>query len=103
VETIAEEFAPPGMHKKQFIQFVEDATRERFQFLTVNMKVHAAIRFRRNLDEIAQLPTDNNKIYDNVNKQRDGKQSERSPGQDRNDPDEQTPDIGQLQSTGVGK
>lgn len=72
VETVAEEFAPPGMHKKVFAQFVEETTRERFEFLTVNMKVHSSIRFRRNLGEIANLPTTGSsvnvspdKIYDN--------------------------------------
>ena len=70
VETVAEEFAPPGMHKKVFAQFVEETTRERFEFLTVNMKVHSSIRFRRNLGEVANLPTTGSsnvspdKIYD---------------------------------------
>ena len=55
VETVAEEFAPGGMHKKQFMQLVMDATREPYHFLTINMKVHSSIRFRRNLNNIIDL------------------------------------------------
>jgi hypothetical protein len=87
VETITEEFAPPGMHKKEFFRFVEETTRERFAFLTVNMKVHASIRFRRNLDEIASIGA--NKISVSENKPVSSKTSETQ--QDATN--EQTPRI----------
>ncbi len=90
VDTITEEFAPPGIHKKVFAGFVEEATQEKFSFLTVNMKVHASIRFRRNLDEVAQL---SDKISDGVNKRRIQF--------DQDDTDEQERGIGQLPRTGT--
>jgi hypothetical protein len=55
VETVADEFAPGGMHKKNFMRLVTDATSEPYSFLTINMKVHSSIRFRRNLDDIIDL------------------------------------------------
>jgi len=55
VETVAEEFAPPMVHPKAFKQLVVDATKEPYSFLTINMKVHSGIRFRRNLSEIIDL------------------------------------------------
>lgn len=55
VDTVAEEFAPAGVHPKAFKQLVMDATSERYSFLTINMKVHSDIRFRKNLDEFIDL------------------------------------------------
>lgn len=53
VETVAEEFAPPNVKKKDFMAFVDDVTSEDYAFLTINMKVPARIRFRKRLGEIA--------------------------------------------------
>lgn len=55
VETISEEFAPPKMNKRRFMQFVEEVTDEKFAFLTINMKVPNQTRFRKNLDQFASL------------------------------------------------
>lgn len=55
VETVAEEFAPPELKKKAFKQLVADATCEDFEFLTINMKVPARVRFRRNLDGVIDM------------------------------------------------
>lgn len=65
VETIAEEFAPPRISKKEFAKFVEEATAEKFAFLTINMKVPQDIRFRKNLDYFANFEglSNTNKNY----------------------------------------
>ena len=55
VETVVEEFSPPMYTRNEFRQLVHDATKEKFSFLTINMKVGWDKRFRRNLDEIIQL------------------------------------------------
>jgi hypothetical protein len=56
VETIVEEFAPPQYSKNEFRQLVTEATgKNKFDFLTINMKVGWDLRFRRNLDEFIQL------------------------------------------------
>jgi hypothetical protein len=55
VDTVTDEFAPPMVHPKAFKQLVVDATKEPYSFLTINMKVHSSIRFRRNLGEIIDL------------------------------------------------
>jgi hypothetical protein len=56
VELLAEEFAPPCYHKKEFMQIVVDATTEKYSFLTINMKLGWEDRFRKNLDEPIDLP-----------------------------------------------
>ncbi len=63
VETVAEEFAPPNIHKKEFMKFVDEATRPDYSFLTINMKVPNRIRFRRNLSEIAFLQHDTDVLF----------------------------------------
>jgi hypothetical protein len=55
VEIITEEYAPPMYTKKEFIQLVNDATKERYTFLTINNKLGWDKRFRRNLDEFIIL------------------------------------------------
>jgi hypothetical protein len=55
VEMITEEFSPPLYKKKEFINLVTEATREPFNFLTINMKVPWEKRFRRNLDDFVTL------------------------------------------------
>jgi len=55
VEMVAEEFAPPEYSKKEFMQMVNDCTKEKYSFLTINMKVGWDKRFRKNLDEFVTL------------------------------------------------
>ena len=55
VEVITEEYAPPMYTKKEFTQLVNDATTERYSFLTINNKLGWEKRFRRNLDEFITL------------------------------------------------
>lgn len=62
VDIVTEEYAPPMYTRKEFMQLVNDATRERYSFLTINNKLGWEKRFRRNLDEFIQLK---NMRYDN--------------------------------------
>lgn len=55
VEMVREEFSPPNTNKREFEQLIIDATADDYSFLTINMKVPARIRFRRNLDDIIDL------------------------------------------------
>ena len=55
VDTVAEEFSPPNVHPDTFKQLVNEATKEDFSFLTINMKVPARIRFRKKLGEIINI------------------------------------------------
>jgi len=55
VETIVEDFSPPCYSKNEFRQVVHDATKEKFSFITINMKLGWDKRFRRNLDDFIQL------------------------------------------------
>lgn len=55
VDILIEEYAPPLYTKKEIETLVNDATREKYSFLTINNKVPWKQRFRRNLDEIIEL------------------------------------------------
>ena len=55
VEMVTEEFAPPEYSKKEFSSLVNDATKEPYSFLTINMKLGWDKRFRRRLDEFIIL------------------------------------------------
>jgi hypothetical protein len=55
VETIVDNYAPPMYTKREFREMINDATNERYTFLTINMKVGWDLRFRRNLDEFIGL------------------------------------------------
>ena len=54
-ECLAEEFAPPRMPKNNFMQLIDDALKEPFSFLTVNMKAPWETRFRRGLAQVINL------------------------------------------------
>jgi hypothetical protein len=56
VATVVEDYSPPLYSKKDFEQIVNEATRTKHSFLTINMKVGWDLRLRRNLDEFIQLP-----------------------------------------------
>lgn len=60
VETICEEFAPPNVTKKDFMSLVDNCTKEKYNFFTINMKLPWDLRFRCNLDKIVDVT----KIYD---------------------------------------
>lgn len=67
VEIVTEEFAPPEYTKKEFARLVNDASNEKFSFLTINMKVGWDLRFRKKLDEfivLDRLTTDDQKGED---------------------------------------
>lgn len=55
VEIVVEEFAPPVYTKNEFRQMVVECTKEKFSFLTINMKVGWDFRFRKNLDNFVVL------------------------------------------------
>jgi hypothetical protein len=55
VEVITEEYAPPMYTKKEFQRMVNEASSQKFTFLTINNKVGWDLRFRRNLDEFIAL------------------------------------------------
>lgn len=55
VEVVTDEYAPPMYTKNEFRRLVNDASNERYTFLTINMKVGWDRRFRRNLDEFIVL------------------------------------------------
>lgn len=54
-ELLAEEFAPPRMHKKQFMELIDETMSEPFTFLGINLKEPWEKRFRKNLNEIINL------------------------------------------------
>ena len=100
VETIAEEFAPPSVSKKDFMKLVDRCTQEPFSFLTINMKKPWQMRFRRNLDDIIDVT----KIYDELvsDKQGDVGKNEQSQGGERRRRSETTGNGlgGEYQQTG---
>jgi hypothetical protein len=53
VEKMAEEMAPPNMSKKQFIKIAQHATKEQYNFLTINNT--SKDRLRKNFDIILSL------------------------------------------------
>jgi hypothetical protein len=52
METLSDEFCPPGMNKKKFMQLIDEATKDKYSFLHINMRVPHEERYRKNLDEI---------------------------------------------------
>lgn len=55
VDTIVEDFQPPNYTKDEFRRLVDETTKGKFSFLTVNMKVPWTRRLRRNLGEFVTL------------------------------------------------
>ena len=54
-EILVNEFCPPNTKKREFEQLVKHATKERFNFLHINMRCEAERRYRRNLDTILKI------------------------------------------------
>ncbi len=55
VEIVTEEFAPPEYTKKEYARLVNDASCEKYSFLTINMNVGWDRRFRKRLNEFISL------------------------------------------------
>ena len=52
VEVLAEHNTPPNMNKKRFIELIQYATNEPYNFLYINNKLPLKERFRKNLNKI---------------------------------------------------
>ena len=55
VELLSTEYCPPNMTKKQFINLVSDATKDRYNFLFINSFEPPDNRYRKNIDEVINL------------------------------------------------
>ena len=55
VDIVANEYAPPMYSRNEFKKIVNEASKEKFSFLTINMKVGWDKRFRRKLGELINL------------------------------------------------
>ena len=55
VNTIVEDYSPPMYSRRDFESIVNDATKNKHSFLTINMKVGWDLRLRRNLDQFIHL------------------------------------------------
>lgn len=88
VETIVEEFAPPHYSKNEFRQLLTEATgKNKFDFLTINMKVGWELRFRRNLNEFITL--------DRFGIEQEDNEKDSSSSEDEDEGDEDEGDIDQ--------
>jgi hypothetical protein len=54
-QVLAEEFAPPGVPTKQFMKLIDDTLKERFDFLSINMRSPWEERFRKGLSMAIDL------------------------------------------------
>ena len=54
-EKIIEEYSPPGFSKKRMASVIDFATKEKYHFIHINMKVPHEERYRKNLGEIIVL------------------------------------------------
>lgn len=52
LNTIAEDFAPPGITTKRFIEVLQEILTEKFQFITINRRSPWNERFRKGLAEV---------------------------------------------------
>ena len=55
LEKIAEELTPANMSKKEFLKVAQHATREKYQFLSINTKADPDCQLRKNFDTILNL------------------------------------------------
>jgi hypothetical protein len=49
------EFCPPHTDKKHFQKLIERATKDRYNFLHINMREPPETRYRHNLDKILTI------------------------------------------------
>jgi len=54
MKLIMDEFCPAGYSKKEFADIIDDATKDPYSFMHINMRVRDT-RYRKNLDEIIDL------------------------------------------------
>lgn len=95
VDTLTEEFAPPNMTKKGFMQLVQKATSKPFSFLTINMKRGWDLRFRENLSTIIPV---GKCVTNNTNDDRDGPDEQSGSGEDEGDSSGEGSDWGRDRS-----
>lgn len=55
IEVLKDEVTPAGLTKKQFEKVIEYATREPYNFLSINNHAKQGERIRKNLNEIIDL------------------------------------------------
>ena len=55
MEKMCEEYSPPGFNKKRMMKLIDFATKQKYSFLHINMKVPHAERYRRGIGEIIDL------------------------------------------------
>ena len=55
MEILAQEFTPPHTKKKDFENLIKHATKERYNFLHINMREPPETRYRKNLDVILNI------------------------------------------------
>jgi len=55
MEILAQEFTPPHTKKKEFEDLIKHATKERYNFLHINMREPPETRYRKNLDTILSI------------------------------------------------
>jgi hypothetical protein len=55
MQVLCEEFCPPMLGKRDFMELVDYATREQYQFLHINMREQPRTRYRKNLDTILEM------------------------------------------------
>ena len=54
-DKMVEEYSPPGFSKKRMLKLIDFATKEKYSFLHINLKVPHAERYRRGIGEIIDL------------------------------------------------
>ncbi len=55
MELLIDEFCPPGMTKKQFMEMVKNTVKDKHSFMHINMKVSMDERYRKNLNFILKF------------------------------------------------
>ncbi len=55
LEKMAEELCPPNMSKKEFLKVAKHATREKYQFLSINTKCDPSKSLRRGFNNVLTL------------------------------------------------
>jgi hypothetical protein len=55
MEILAQEFCPPHTKKKEFEDLIKHATKDRYNFLHINMREPPETRYRKNLDTILSI------------------------------------------------
>jgi adenylylsulfate kinase-like enzyme len=84
-ELLAEEYAPPGLNKKDTLKLISFATGDKYNFLHINKRVPFEERYRRNLDQVIHFD-----FHESQSKRRKQNDDEpelpQQPNQDEPDP-----------------